>query len=58
MQDVNDIDCIYLSTIDPVNEKMVYIVDAAHEDPCPPGTIDPLYDINKELLVNLSLIHI
>ena len=30
----------------------MYLVDAATEDPCPTGCIDPLYDINRGVLTN------
>ena len=47
-----DVDCIYLSYVDTVNEKFVYVVDAALEDACPPGCLDPIFDINREVLTN------
>lgn len=50
IQDVNDVDCVYLSTIDAPTEAFIYLVDAAYEDVCPPGCIDPLYEENKDLL--------
>ena len=28
----------------------VYLVDSAEDDPCPPGWVDPLYDINRGVL--------
>ena len=43
MQDVLDVDCLYLFWLDADNECYVYLVDAAYEDACPPGCIDPLY---------------
>ena len=55
MQDELDVDCIYITWVDPANECYVYLVDAAHEDPCPPGCIDPIYVEDKvELLKNLK----
>ncbi|MBR0235135.1 MAG: GGDEF domain-containing protein [Clostridia bacterium] len=50
IQDVNDVDCIYIAYIDTEAEAFLYIVDAAYEDACPPGCIDPVYDINKPVL--------
>ena len=32
IQDVNDVDCLYLLALDPVEENVVYIVDGAYED--------------------------
>ncbi|MBQ3281246.1 MAG: GGDEF domain-containing protein [Eubacterium sp.] len=52
VQDVNDIDCAYLAAVDPPTNSMVYLVDGAYEDACPPGCFDPLYDINKDLLTD------
>ena len=52
IQDVNDVDCIYLSVIDAPSEGFLYLIDAALEDPCPPGCLDPVYEENKELLTN------
>ena len=49
-----DVTSLYLSFVDNVkdpNGYFVYLVDSApDEDACPPGCIDPLYDINKKLL--------
>lgn len=50
IQDVNDVDCVYLSALDNPTESFIYLVDAAYEDMCPPGCIDPLYEENRELL--------
>lgn len=55
IQDVNDVDCIYLATLDSVNEYFIYLVDGAYEDACPPGCIDPLYEENRELLTDPSI---
>ncbi|MBP5231521.1 MAG: diguanylate cyclase [Clostridia bacterium] len=43
MQDVLDVDCLYTTWVDVENECYVYLADAAYEDPCPPGCIDPVY---------------
>ena len=50
IQDVNDVDCVYLSALDNPTESFIYLVDAAYEEACPPGCIDPLYEENRELL--------
>ena len=52
IQDVNDVDCLYLSIIDAPTEGFIYAVDAAPEDPCPPGCLDPVYEENRELFTN------
>ncbi len=52
IQDVNDVDCLYTVVIDPAEKRFIYLVDAAHEDPCPAGCFDPLYEENRELLTN------
>lgn len=43
VQDVIDVDCLYIGWLDTVNERYIYLVDAAYEDACPPGVTDPLY---------------
>ena len=52
IQDVNDVDCLYLILIDAPTKGFIYAVDAAYEDACPPGCLDPIYDENRELLTN------
>ena len=52
IQDVNDVDCLYISIIDVPSESFIYLVDAAEEEPCPPGCIDPIYEENRDLLTN------
>jgi len=49
-----DIDCIYLSYVDRQREFFVYLVDSALEEPCPPGCIDPIYDLNKDVITDPS----
>lgn len=49
-QEVLDVDCLYTSFVDPVNKTFVYLVDAAEEEPCPIGCIDPLYEVNYGLI--------
>ena len=54
----NYVDCAYIgyvdSYLDANNEKVgmsIYLVDSADEDDaCPPGWVDPLYDVNKEVI--------
>ena len=43
IQDVSDVDCFYIVYLDMENVRYVYLVDAAYEDACPPGCIDPFY---------------
>lgn len=50
LQGCNDVDCLYLALIDPHDEVFVYLVDAAEEDHCPIGCIDPLYEFNRKVL--------
>ena len=54
MQSQLDVDCIYVCWMDIDNECYVYIVDAAIDDPCPVGCIDPLY-VDKDQVSDLSL---
>ena len=55
IQDVNDVDCMYISMVDIPTEYFIYLVDGAYEDPCPPGCLDPLYPENRDLLVDPSI---
>ena len=55
IQDVNDVDCLYLAMLDVPTESFIYLVDGAYEDACPPGCIDPLYADNRELLQNPAI---
>ena len=52
VQDVNDVDCLYITVLDAEDERFIYLVDADEEDACPIGCFDPLYEENKELLTN------
>jgi len=62
VQDSIDVSCLYIIWLDVPNERYVYLVDAAHEDACPPGCVDPLFvdsvadlgDLNKEMKPNVS----
>ena len=42
IQNVNDVDCIYIVYIMPDKTQWVYVVDAAEENPCMPGVIDSI----------------
>ena len=48
--DINDVDCIYIVFVDPVYRGFVYVVDSAREDPCLPGTVDPIYEMNEKVI--------
>ncbi|MBP5312889.1 MAG: diguanylate cyclase [Clostridia bacterium] len=55
MQEQLDVNCLYITWTDIANECNVYLVDAALEDPCPPGCIDPIFsDDPQTLLKNIS----
>ena len=47
---VDFVDCIYLIYLDVPNRLFVYLVDAAEEDACPAGCLDPIYDFNEGVL--------
>ena len=55
IQDVNTVECLYLVCLDPVLEKFIYVVDAAEDDACPPGCLDEIYDVNRDLLEDPAL---
>ena len=55
IQDVNHVDCLYLTWLDTENERLVYLVDSAYEDACPPGTVDPIYGEFSETMKNPAL---
>ena len=50
MQDEIDVDCLFITWLDVENACNVYLVDAAYEDPCPVGCIDPVYSDDPEIL--------
>ena len=52
IQDVNEVDCVYLVVVDVETETAIYLLDAAYEDACPPGCIDPIVDENVALLTD------
>ena len=55
IQDVNEVDCLYVAMIDPETESFIYLVDGAYEDACPPGCIDPIYEENRNLLTDPTI---
>ncbi|MEE3467833.1 MAG: diguanylate cyclase [Eubacterium sp.] len=52
IQDDNEVSSVYLAYIDVATENFIYLVDAAHEDPCLPGCFDPVYEQNRETLAD------
>ena len=44
MQNVVDVNCLYLVWLDAENSCYIYLVDADNAEPCPIGCIDPTYD--------------
>ena len=52
IQDVNEVDCIYLVMVLPEKKAGIYVADAAYEDACPPGVADPIYDFNEAVLAD------
>lgn len=52
----SDVDCAYLCYVDPTLKTVVYVVDSAPEDEaCPPGCLDPLYEVNYAVLSDPSV---
>lgn len=52
LQDLQDanvdfVDCIYLTYIDKDRGLFVYLIDAAEEDACPAGLLDPVFEFNQ-----------
>lgn len=47
IQDKNHIDCMYLVFPDTEEESYIYLVDAAYEDVCYPGSFDYFTEIDK-----------
>ena len=54
VQDAIDVSCIYIIWYDSVQQRYIYLVDAAYEDACPPGVADPLYFDDPAMLENLD----
>ena len=52
IQNVNNVDCIYLVYLDAESKSFIYVIDGAEEDACPPGCIDPIYEINLGVLTD------
>ena len=52
IQNANPVDCTYLSYVDANRGVSIYIVDAAMEEACAPGTIDPIYEMNLKVLTD------
>lgn len=50
LQEPNDVSCLYLSVLIPEDGLLMYLVDAAEEDPCPIGCLDPVYEVNYAVL--------
>lgn len=52
LQEVNSVDCLYMWAVDSTDELCIYLLDATldPEEVCPPGCLDPLYDINRQVL--------
>ncbi|MDO4806544.1 MAG: GGDEF domain-containing protein [Coriobacteriales bacterium] len=55
LQEVNGVDCLYMTIVVPEDQAVVYLVDAAEEDACPIGCIDPLYEFNSEVAKHASV---
>lgn len=55
MQDVLDVNCLYLLWMDVDNQCLIYLVDADYEEPCPPGCIDPIYLQDLDVLKDPSI---
>lgn len=54
VQDVMDVDCLYIIWFDIPKKRYVYLVDGAYEDACPPGCVDPLFTDDPSYLENLD----
>ena len=52
IQKVNTVDYLYTICVDPVNKYAIYIIDGSAEDITDPGTLDPFYSGNEEVLTN------
>lgn len=51
IQDENHLQSVYILCFDMETESTIYLVDAAHEDPCMPGSFDPgMYEVDKEAM--------
>ena len=54
VQDVIDVECLYIVWFDIPQKRYVYLVDGAHEDACPPGCVDPFYTDDPAYTKNLE----
>ncbi len=54
VQDVIDVDCLYIIWFDVPERRYIYLVDGAYEDACPPGCVDPLFTDDLTYLDNLE----
>ncbi|MBR0410357.1 MAG: diguanylate cyclase [Eubacterium sp.] len=52
VQDVINVDCLYILWLDVPGKRMIYLVDAAHEGACPPGCADPLFTDDPDAILN------
>ena len=51
-----EVDCAYVCYVNPENKQMIYLVDSADgEDACPPGWIDPVFEMNQAVLTDPSV---
>ena len=50
LQDGIEVNCLYINIVIPQDKVCMYLVDAATEDACPIGCLDPLYEINYEII--------
>jgi len=53
VQDSHHLNCAYLIWFDLETESTIYLVDASHEDNCPPGCFDEImYEVDHEAMRN------
>ena len=52
IQEINDADCVYIAMLVPEDEMLMYLVDADLEEPCPPGCLDPIFEVNRPILTD------
>jgi diguanylate cyclase (GGDEF)-like protein len=52
IQDVNDVQSVYITWLNVEEKTIIYLVDAAEEDFCPPGVTDPFFYEDEEILRN------
>ena len=49
IQEVNDVESVYILYVDEATRATVYLVDAS-DDPCEPGNFDPVYEQNAAVV--------